>query len=112
MAADFYPIPTMSAEYDRIFGSAKLLISPHRNPLGENIVEARVYLRESLPYCLIGKVFVLYFVSPVQLAFWPGPDQTLIYLKAEAETDTSSARLPFLRARLLFVAFCLFVPSR
>jgi len=40
MAFDMLSIPAMSAETERVFSGAKLTISPSRNRLGEDIIEA------------------------------------------------------------------------
>jgi hAT family C-terminal dimerisation region len=40
MAFDILSIPAMSAETERVFSGAKLTISPSRNRLGEDIIEA------------------------------------------------------------------------
>jgi hAT family C-terminal dimerisation region len=40
MAFDILTIPAMSAETERVFSGAKLTISPTRNRLGEDIIEA------------------------------------------------------------------------
>ena len=40
MAYDILSIPAMSAETERVFSGTKLTISPTRNRLGEDIIEA------------------------------------------------------------------------
>ena len=40
MAFDILSIPAMSAETERIFSGAKITISPSRNKLGEDVIEA------------------------------------------------------------------------
>ena len=40
IAFDMLSIPAMSAETERVFSGAKLTISPSRNRLGEDIIEA------------------------------------------------------------------------
>ena len=40
MAYDHLSIPAMSAEYERVFSDTKLKISPNRNRLKEDIIEA------------------------------------------------------------------------
>ena len=44
-AFDILAVPAMSAECERIFSSAKKLISPERNRLHEQIIEASEYLK-------------------------------------------------------------------
>ena len=44
-ALDLLCYPAMSAEYERIFSGAKLLISPNRNRLADDITEAAECLR-------------------------------------------------------------------
>jgi hAT family C-terminal dimerisation region len=40
MAFDILSIPAMSAETERVFSGVKLTISPTRNRLGEDVIEA------------------------------------------------------------------------
>jgi hAT family C-terminal dimerisation region len=40
MALDLLSIPAISTETERIFSGTKLTISPNRNRLGEDIIEA------------------------------------------------------------------------
>jgi hypothetical protein len=45
IALDLFSIPMMSAEYERVFLSAKTLITERRNGLKEDIIEACTLLR-------------------------------------------------------------------
>ena len=45
MAYDLLSVPAMSAECERIFSSAGMMIVPKRNRLNDNIVEASECLR-------------------------------------------------------------------
>ena len=45
MALDILSIPAMSAEVERVFSSAKLLITDNRNRLKEDIIEACEFLK-------------------------------------------------------------------
>jgi hypothetical protein len=45
MALDLLAIPAMSAECERVFSSAKILISDHRNRLHDDVIEANECLR-------------------------------------------------------------------
>ena len=45
MALDLFSTPMMSAECERVFSSAKNLITDHRNGLKEDIIEACTLLR-------------------------------------------------------------------
>jgi hAT family C-terminal dimerisation region len=44
-AWDTLPIPAMSAECERVFSSAKIMLTPERNALKEDIIEAAECLR-------------------------------------------------------------------
>lgn len=45
MAGDILSVPAMSAECERVFSSAKLLISDRRNKLGADVIEAAECLK-------------------------------------------------------------------
>jgi hypothetical protein len=45
MALDLLSIPAMAAECERVFSSAKILISDHRNRLKDDVIEANECLR-------------------------------------------------------------------
>src|SRR5262249_36933477 len=45
MAMDILSIPAMAAECERVFSSAKILISDHRNRLKDDIIEANECVR-------------------------------------------------------------------
>ena len=45
MAFNILIIPTMSSECERVFSSAKLLLTDRRNRLGAGVIEAVEYLR-------------------------------------------------------------------
>jgi hypothetical protein len=45
MVLDFFSIFMMSAECERVFSSAKILITDRRNGLKEDIIEACILLR-------------------------------------------------------------------
>ncbi len=48
MALDVLSIPLMSAECERVFSAAKILISDRRNSLKEEVIEACSLLRHWL----------------------------------------------------------------
>jgi hypothetical protein len=44
-ACDTLSIPVMSVEYERVFSNTEKLITPERNRLAEDIIEASEYLK-------------------------------------------------------------------
>ena len=55
-AFDTLSTPTMSAEYERVFGNTKELITLERNWLAEDIIEASEYLKNWCDRQLIGQL--------------------------------------------------------
>ena len=45
MATDMLSVPAMSTEYERVFSSAKLLVTDRRNQLSEEAIETNERLR-------------------------------------------------------------------
>jgi len=45
MALDVLSIPLMSAECERVFSAAKILVSDRRSSLSEQVIEASMVLR-------------------------------------------------------------------
>lgn len=70
MAYDLLSVPAMSAECERIFSSAGMMIVPKRNRLNEDIVEASECLRSWFLRKLGGEFWaqMMYWVSLIETA--------------------------------------------